>query len=287
MKHAYLIIAHNEFEVLQKLLLALDDERNDIYVHIDKKVKLIPNLYTNKSNLIVLDNRVDVRWGHISQIEAEYLLFEEAFKSEQNYSRFHLISGTHLPLKSQDKIHSFFDKHAEKEILSFLYTNSYEVNMKLGRYHFFVKYYQYGSEMQRQISQLFWRILIRLQYLFHIQKKNIPNATIKANNWVSLTRKAVEYILSRKHLILKEFRRSFCGDEYFVPYLLMNSDKDFKLMNSNVLLYNDFQTDSNPRILTSNDYDFLVHSDYLFARKFSHKDMVIVDKIVGYLTSMK
>lgn len=29
--HAYLIIAHNEFEVLQKLIEALDDPRNDIY----------------------------------------------------------------------------------------------------------------------------------------------------------------------------------------------------------------------------------------------------------------
>lgn len=29
--HAYLIIAHNEFEVLQKLVGALDDPRNDIY----------------------------------------------------------------------------------------------------------------------------------------------------------------------------------------------------------------------------------------------------------------
>jgi hypothetical protein len=287
MKHAYLIIAHNEFEVLQKLLLALDDERNDIYVHIDKKVKLIPNLYTNKSNLIVLDNRVDVRWGHISQIEAEYLLFEEAFKSEQNYSRFHLISGTHLPLKSQDKIHSFFDKQAEKEILSFLYTNSYEVNMKLGRYHFFLRHYRFGTEIQRRLSQLLWHILLQLQYMLHIQKKNIPNATIKANNWVSLTRGAVGYIISQKDIILRTFRRSFCGDEYFVPYLLVNSGNGFKIINSDILLYNDFQTDSNPRILTGNDYDFLVHSDYLFARKFSKSDIDVVDKIVEHVISMK
>ena len=38
-KHAYLIMAHNNFYVLNKLILLLDDERNDIYIHIDKKVK--------------------------------------------------------------------------------------------------------------------------------------------------------------------------------------------------------------------------------------------------------
>ena len=37
-KHTYLIIAHNNFYILEKLLLLLDDERNDIYIHIDKKV---------------------------------------------------------------------------------------------------------------------------------------------------------------------------------------------------------------------------------------------------------
>ena len=39
MKHAYLIMCHNNFEQLKLLLKLLDDERNDIYVHIDKKAK--------------------------------------------------------------------------------------------------------------------------------------------------------------------------------------------------------------------------------------------------------
>ena len=38
-KHAYMIIAHNEFDLLEILVRLLDDPRNDIYVHIDAKVK--------------------------------------------------------------------------------------------------------------------------------------------------------------------------------------------------------------------------------------------------------
>ena len=38
-KHAYLIIAHNNFYILEKLILLIDDIRNDIYLHIDSKVK--------------------------------------------------------------------------------------------------------------------------------------------------------------------------------------------------------------------------------------------------------
>lgn len=37
MKHAYLIIAHNEPNILKTLLLMLDDERNDVYLHVDAR----------------------------------------------------------------------------------------------------------------------------------------------------------------------------------------------------------------------------------------------------------
>ena len=36
-KHAILIMAHNQFDILEKLLIMLDHERNDIYIHIDRK----------------------------------------------------------------------------------------------------------------------------------------------------------------------------------------------------------------------------------------------------------
>ena len=56
--HAYLIIAHNEFEVLQKLVGALDDPRNDIYIHFDKKVSELPHLEVKYSNLYICRKRI-------------------------------------------------------------------------------------------------------------------------------------------------------------------------------------------------------------------------------------
>lgn len=110
-KHAYLIIAHNEFEILKILLSMLDDERNDIYLHIDKKVRNIDltEFQTKKSKLIILDKRVDVRWGDYSQIKLELLLFETAYKNSK-YTYFHLLSGVDLPIQTQDYIHRFFLK---------------------------------------------------------------------------------------------------------------------------------------------------------------------------------
>ena len=60
MKHAYLILAHNEFGLLQTLVSCLDDPRNDIFIHIDKKVKEMPKLKAAKAGMTILDNRIDI-----------------------------------------------------------------------------------------------------------------------------------------------------------------------------------------------------------------------------------
>ena len=37
MKHAYMVMAHDNFNVLNKQLKLLDDERNDFFIHVDVK----------------------------------------------------------------------------------------------------------------------------------------------------------------------------------------------------------------------------------------------------------
>ena len=75
MRHAILILSNNEFQILKILLSMLDDGRNDIYLHIDKKVVLGPleqDLFRlANARLFVLEQRLDVRWGYISVVKAE------------------------------------------------------------------------------------------------------------------------------------------------------------------------------------------------------------------------
>lgn len=284
MKHVYLIIAHDEFEVLQHLIDALDDARNDIFVHIDKKVKQLPYLSSKCSQLYMIENRIDVRWGDISQIRCEYSLFEEAFVMGK-YERFHLISGTHLPLKTQHELHEFFKNISDKELISSIYTNSYEANFKLGIYHYFIRNYRSQNSFLRKFIQLLWLLMVRIQLILNIHR-NTDMFTQKASNWVSLTSEAVQYVLCQKEHVMTRFCRTFCGDEFFIPYLL-NQEKDkFDIIDDNCWLYHDFQG-SNPRLLKSGDFEFLIHSNYLFARKFSSSDMAVVNKLTDYLKNKR
>jgi hypothetical protein len=282
-KHAYLIIAHGDFHVLDFLITALDDVRNDIYLHVDKKVNHFPKFVTKYSRLIVLENRVDVRWGSFSQIEAELNLFDTAFKSNYKYDYYHLISGTHMPLKSQDELHQYYAKNSGKELIRVMYTNNYEVNFKLGRYHFFLNNYRYGSTIKRKLSQLCWRVVIKLQYWLKINRRE-PNVTIKANNWVSITHEATRILISSRDQIEKLFKKSFCGDEYLIPFIIENNTSILTLNNDPNILFNEF-IESNPRELTIKDYQFLIESKYLFARKFSDNGIEVVEKIFNKIKS--
>ena len=61
MKSAYLIVAHGNFNLLKKLILQLDHPSNDIFIHIDKKVKSVDykeyELLTRHSKVVCLRKR--------------------------------------------------------------------------------------------------------------------------------------------------------------------------------------------------------------------------------------
>ena len=64
-KHAYLIMAHNQAELLKKLVQCLDHERTDIFIHIDKKAKIDVEEIRNsaKKSKLYFTNRINVTWG--------------------------------------------------------------------------------------------------------------------------------------------------------------------------------------------------------------------------------
>ena len=160
MKHAYLIIAHNEFEVLQLLVSALDDVQNDFFIHFDKKVRKLPQLFCQHSRLFVLKNRVDVRWGSVSQIKCEMLLFEEA-RQMGSYDYYHMISGTHLPLKNVAELNLFFQGMKGYSVLTgFVKDTEYQETLKIHRINLFLRHYASPRPWLSRVSQFVWKSCI-------------------------------------------------------------------------------------------------------------------------------
>ncbi len=275
MKHAYLILAHNQFEVLELLVQKLDDERNDIYLHYDKKVKDLPRLKTKKAKLIVLKDRVDIRWGHISMILAELLLLAEAL-GNGSYAYLHLLSGVDLPLKSQDYIHSFFEDHKGKEFVGYYNGggDTSSVERKVQRRHIFSDSFK-GSGLIYQMKRIARFAFLRMQFVAGL-KRNEGIVFKKGTQWFSITSDFARYILEHKEEIEYVYADSFCCDEIVVQTLLWHSpfakniyDRDNEARGS---MRHIGWKDNQLLDYTIKDLPALEQSEALFARKFNNSD---------------
>lgn len=281
MKHAYLIIAHNELELLKNLISILDDECNDIYIHFDAKLKKLPKLSVSKSKLYILEKRINVCWADFSVVEAELALLRAAY-SNNHYAYYHLLSGVDLPLKSQDYIHTFFDKNVGQEFIDIcLYDVSTEMERKMMRWHLFPKDFKNVGKFAF-ITRLMRAMLIRIQESLGI-KRNKHIDFRKGSQWVSITSDFAEYLLSRENIIRKIYSHTFCPDEVFMQTECWNSEFRQKLHDYSPnyrghMRLIDWQR-GNPYVWRDEDYDELMHSDRIFARKFSSEHIGIVKKI--------
>ena len=87
MRHAFLIIAHNNPEILYAQLEILDSENNDFYYHLDKRMninKMDLERYAKKSKIYYV-NPQKIYWGHYSQVECELRLLETALNHGTKY----------------------------------------------------------------------------------------------------------------------------------------------------------------------------------------------------------
>lgn len=292
-KHAYLIMAHGNFYVLERLVRMLDDERNDIYIHIDKKVKEFDFEYyknlVRKSNLIFTERRLDVRWGNVNLIELEFLLFKSAFNKEK-YVYYHLLSGVDLPIKLQDEIHSFFEKNHGKEFVGFKEDRLFDKSRVL-YIHLFPAWFKSANLKLGFIYSKVRGAALRCQRFFHYRHLIEKDGFVwkKGPQWVSVTNNFVEYLLPFEKSCLKMYRWACCADEVFLQTILYNSpfrehiyayEKEqlqacMRLVNWKEGTKNYLQ--GSPDDFEMGDQEKLLYSDRLFARKFSDKNKDIVD----------
>ena len=294
MKHAYLIMAHNEPYILEKLLQLIDDRRNDIYLHIDKKWKNFDFDYfkrsVKKSNLY-FTKRLDVRWGTYSQIKCELSLMETA-SNNYKYAYYHIISGIDMPLATQDVMHDFFDRHQGKEFINFdnhkiVYPDTVD---RIKYYHIFTKNGHSNNIFVRRIWGLIYRICLKFEKVLKVNRlKNVNFEIRKGANWVSITDSLVRYVLGKKDEIYNIYKMSLCADEVFLQTIVYNSEfykKVISFKNDDYLAikrYVDWKRGS-PYIFKKSDFKELINSKCFFARKFSTKvDKEIVDMIFDYV----
>lgn len=284
-KHAYLIMAHSDWDTLNTLLELIDDIRNDIYIHIDKKSTFdLQNIYSTKYSKCYYIKRKNVSWGGDTQIRCELDLLKSALNDKYDY--YHLLSGVDLPIKTQDEIHDFFDLNNGKNYIdldSDAMKNNNFIN-RCSQYHFLQN--KIGKNKGKIIAlySLLEKNCISLQKMLGINRiKNIPMKLYKGAQWFSITHEMAKIILSNEKIIKKYFNKGIAVDELFLQTIAYNSSLRYTIVNEN-LRYIDWNR-GNPYVFRLSDYEELINSKKkLFARKFSSDvDKEIIEKIKLYL----
>ena len=279
-KHAYLIIAHNNFYILERLLKLIDDDRNDIYIHIDKKVKNFDFNYFNnicRKSTVKFIKRIKVYWGGYSQVQCELNLLKASIGN--NYEYYHLLSGVDLPIKNQDYIHKFFEKNKGKEFIRFM-KSGWDYN-RVSKIHLLnnyckiknkVKYYMYII-----LNKLIFKVINKGGY--DHTKKFKKYKFMKGDQWFSITNDCAKFICENENNIKDMFKYAVCPDEHFMHTILYNSRFKEKLSYDTCLREIDWNR-GKPYVYRIKDYELLQKSTNLFARKFDNAvDKEIIDKI--------
>lgn len=283
-RHAFLIMAHNNWYTLEKLLQIIDAPWNDIYLHIDRKstdfhkeyIKKIP-----KHSSIKLTKRHNVTWGNESQIKAEMTLFKTAFQNGP-YHYYHFISGQDLPLLNAKELHEYFDKQSCNFLHTVADVTPFECRLKRYTNVFRNKWIPVIIRNKlNAISEI-------LQYKLHINrliwlKSKYPKLG-KGHNWCDLTHKAVEKLIEAEKDIKRFTRFTLCSDEMYKQIILLNqSENDIGVISENDIRYIDWSEHGNhPRTFTMQDFNSLLsnHHHCVFARKFDENiDREVIEQI--------
>lgn len=236
-----------------------------------------------KAGFYLIENPIKVYWGDISQVQVEYLLFETAL-SHGPYAYYHLLSGTDLPIKSQDYIHAFFQQNAGKEFVGFWQDAAHQRDLerKVFRYYFFTKRLKDKEHLLHGITALIRNLILAVQKISHHRRKQTFEFK-KGGNWISITENAVKYLLQYKEIVLNRMKYTLCADEIFIQTILWNSPFRERMhctnnANTGSMREIDWEHGS-PYIWQDHDYQTLINSNKIFARKFNSNQMGVVYKI--------
>lgn len=294
-RHAFLIIAHNQYPLLEKLIRLLDHPQNDIYIHADKKaVDFDPAYFAAipRHSGICFSRRVRVTWGGASMIEAELTLLEAAVEGKYDY--YHLLSGVDLPIKPMDCIHRFFREQEGKELIHFgaeQWEAKPHIQERAALYHFLHEWIGRERGLLRRVENLSLAVQRRLG----INRLKKRGGTVRAGaNWFSITHGFARYVTDHAREIRKDYRFTSCADEIFLQTVFVNSpfrDNAYVARGAgrdsfeNVMRFIDWDR-GQPYVFGSGDFEELMASPCLFARKFDlTEDAAIVERVYESILS--
>jgi hypothetical protein len=256
---AYLILVHRFPEQFKRLFNAIYDSNNCYLIHLDKKVDFefhndVQKFLNGFENCYILESE-NVVWGGYSMVNVELRGMKYLLNINVKWDFFINLSGQDFPLKSQEIICDFLTQQKGKSFLKV-------ANQFLERPDTMNRIENYFIETDTGFSET-------------SQKRNFLENVVSyiGGQWMILTRDCCEFICNSGESQKFEdyYKNTLIADESFFQTLLMNSSFNGEIVSNDmraIIWIPDGNIKLRPKTFTTEDIDFLLLGDNLFARKF-------------------
>jgi hypothetical protein len=230
--------------------------------------------------------RVNVIWGEFSLVQAALNAIDTLIEKNVNFDFAFLLSGQDYPIKSQNQIVHILSENREKQYMEFIpFSELNDLSHWIETYHFWAgkHRFQYPHQKTGNAISAIYNLFFSL---FLPKNRKFPQGLTpyKGSTWWTLTRDCVEFLHQHNHSpngkkILNFFKNTFHPAESYIQTILMNSKYRDCIVNNDLrfILWPQID-DGHPKILTITDFNDMVSSDRLFARKFNSQiDSKVLD----------
>ena len=291
MRHAWLILTHGNFAILEKQLRFLDSENADFFIHVDAKADFDEERFstvTERSRVTFVPRR-RISWGHFAIAEAELELLRAAAPGRYDY--YHLLSGVDVPVKSRAYIEEYFTRAPGTNYVNFLAPEISRADLYRVMFYYPMQRYNIRKPAVRRALRNF---SAAVQLGFGVDRtRRLPDgfAFQKGAQWFSITHALAAYLLEKESEIRGIFSDTYCPDEMFVQTEIINSpfrdtlpENAFCNDYASCLRYVDWER-GNPYTFTDADLAELLSTPEtaLFARKFDYRSApAVVDALFDH-----
>ncbi len=274
MRIAYLLLVHTNPQQINQLVRALDNGKNQFFLHVDQKSDIASSI-DEGDRIHLINNRISVKWGDFTLVEATIALCQEALKKREEFDYMVLLSGQDYPLKSNKEIESFLEANKGKQffkVRKFPFDEWGHHSGGMDRLTVYFPKWMIDRSYKTWFMRTQW---IKISKFLGIQRKvDFFPDYYGVSQWFIASTEAIQYIidyLNNHPQLLKFFNNTFIPDEVMFNTIIMNSPFKDQVVPDDKRHLVWTTGDENPLVFRAKDFEELMGMDALYARKFDER----------------
>jgi hypothetical protein len=281
MKISYIILAHQQPKLLERLVGALIGAGHTVAIHYDRKAdksgyrQVVARFAGNPS--VRFAKRVKVSWGKWSIVQATLNCIEEIAAAGWEPDYVYYASGADYPIRSSEELKTFLQRNRGKEFIEGVPSDR-ERWVKGGPQE---ERYQYRFWINWRDNPTLAPFLLDVQKKLKLKRRFVLGLEpYMGSQWWVLTWKTLQKILTlaHRHDVRSFFKTVLIPDELFFQTLVYNLVPHTRIIAAPLTLYQ-FTDYLVPLIYCADRVEYLVRQPFFMARKMSAHRMEMFDAL--------